>query len=135
MLPDLEEFKSFPARGPEGSHSSDINERAAAIECYLDLRIPGRPDAEVVWSNYKMEVDQWHRALDYKETYVRHFLDQSEQSIRDGAYDMHKLEMVVRALIAEAAALAPPISRPQVATENAARVDEYQATGLLRQLW
>ena len=48
MLPHIEEFKSFPARGPEGINPSDINERAAAIECYLDLRLAGRLDAEVV---------------------------------------------------------------------------------------
>jgi hypothetical protein len=35
MLPELEEFRAFPARGPEGVNKADINRRAAAIECYL----------------------------------------------------------------------------------------------------
>ncbi|MGC2224356.1 MAG: HEPN/Toprim-associated domain-containing protein, partial [Methylocella sp.] len=32
MLPDLEAFRAFPARGPEGVSGADINRRAAAIE-------------------------------------------------------------------------------------------------------
>jgi hypothetical protein len=106
MLPHLEDFASFPARGPQGINLSDINERAAAIECYLDLRLPGRPDAEVVWSNYKKEIDRWHGALNHKETYTRHFLEQSGEDIRDGSYDMRKLEAVLAVLIVEATALA-----------------------------
>ncbi|TGT57216.1 hypothetical protein EN802_34550, partial [bacterium M00.F.Ca.ET.159.01.1.1] len=35
-LPELDEFRDFPARGPDGVTNSDINGRAAAIECYLD---------------------------------------------------------------------------------------------------
>ena len=37
MLPQLEQFRTFPARGPEGIINADINGRAAAIECYLDI--------------------------------------------------------------------------------------------------
>ncbi|MCY0852503.1 HEPN/Toprim-associated domain-containing protein [Cupriavidus sp. D39] len=40
LLPDHGAFRSFPAIGPEGTRNSDINGRAAAIECYLDLRLP-----------------------------------------------------------------------------------------------
>ncbi len=36
LLPDLEEFRAFPSRGPEGVSVSDINGRAAAIECYCE---------------------------------------------------------------------------------------------------
>jgi hypothetical protein len=36
-LPDLPAFKAFPTVGPDGEGVSDINGRAAAIECYLDL--------------------------------------------------------------------------------------------------
>jgi hypothetical protein len=34
LLPDLEEFREFSTLGPEGVNISDINGRAAAIECY-----------------------------------------------------------------------------------------------------
>jgi hypothetical protein len=39
LLPDLEEFEAFATRGPEGIGISNINGRAAAVECYLDLRL------------------------------------------------------------------------------------------------
>ena len=42
-LPTLEEFRAFPARGPDGVTNADINGRAAAIECYLDVSDRGTP--------------------------------------------------------------------------------------------
>jgi hypothetical protein len=105
-LPALDALKSFPARGPEGLAATDINERAASIECYLDLNLPGRPDPVVVWSNYKKEIDRWHGALDYKETYTKHFLDQKAEALLDGSYQTDKLEAVLDAIIAEATFLA-----------------------------
>jgi hypothetical protein len=63
VLPSLEVFRSFPAKGPEGDHVADINGRAAAIECYLDHRVGGFPPPRVVWSNYKRETDCYQGAL------------------------------------------------------------------------
>ncbi len=40
VLPDHEAFGEFPAYGPQGVSTADINGRAAAIECYLDLELP-----------------------------------------------------------------------------------------------
>ncbi|MCV5296766.1 hypothetical protein OFC42_33850, partial [Escherichia coli] len=37
-LPDLPHFNQFPAIGPHGVTYENINGRAVAIECYLDLR-------------------------------------------------------------------------------------------------
>lgn len=67
LLPDLEEFKAFSTRGPEGVSVSDINGRAAAIECYLDLRLDQYPASQVTWTNYKKDIDAWHGVLDFKE--------------------------------------------------------------------
>jgi hypothetical protein len=113
MLPRLDEFQGFPARGPEGVKISDINERAASIECYLDLNLSGRPNAEVVWSSYKKEVDRWQGALHDKDTYTRRFLEQSEQNLRNGTYDVNKLEILLNAMIVEATALAAGDSKPE----------------------
>jgi hypothetical protein len=109
ILPDLEEFREFPARGPEGVNTCDINGRAAAIECYLDLDLPGYPPARVLWTNYKKEIDAWQGALEYKETYMRHFLDQASGKLHESRYNTSKLRMVLNALLDEATALAAAI--------------------------
>lgn len=101
-LPDLEELRSFPALGPEGVSESDINGRAAAIECYLDLRLKHFPPARVIWSNYKKEIDAWHGALEHKDTYFDHFMKQDAASLLDNSYDTSKLVRMLDAIIHEA---------------------------------
>jgi HEPN/Toprim N-terminal domain 1 len=104
VLPNLEEFRNFPARGPEGISTCDINGRAAAIECYLDLELSNYPPAQVIWSNYKKEIDTWQGALEHKESYMRHFLEQTGESVSRG-YDTSKLSKLLDAVIAEASLL------------------------------
>jgi HEPN/Toprim N-terminal domain 1 len=106
LLPDLEAFRQFPARGPNGVSSTDINGRAAAIECYLDLNMPGRGPAQVVWTNYKKERDVYQGALEFKEIYAKRFLQQSAQTLRDGSYDTTKLDRLIDALIEDCCRLA-----------------------------
>jgi hypothetical protein len=106
LLPDLDELKKFPARGPEGLNACDINGRAAAIECFLDLNLTGYPAAQVIWSNYKKDVDAWHGVLEHKESYQRHFFKQTDKEIKSGSYDASKLLKLLDGLIAEAAHLA-----------------------------
>ncbi len=104
LLPNLEAFASFPSRGPEGVSLADINGRAAAIECYLDLDLdlPAYGPAQVLWSNYKKEVDAWHGALEFKDSYQRHFYDQSDDALRNGPYNSTKLVKLLDTLILEA---------------------------------
>lgn len=106
MLPELEDFRVFPAQGPEGIRSSDINRRAAAIECYLDLNIGDYPSAKVLWTNYKKILGIYQGALEYKESYVKEFLKQTRESIVDGSYDTSKIEAVLDLLVAECTAMA-----------------------------
>lgn len=105
VLPDIDELRHFAALGPEGLNDCDINGRAAAIECYLDLRLPDYPPARVIWSNYKREIDTWHGALEHKESYDRHFMKQEPESLLSGSYDTTKLIKVLDALISEASRL------------------------------
>jgi hypothetical protein len=105
LLPNIDELRRFPALGPEGLNNCDINGRAAAIECYLDLEVDGYPPARVIWSNYKKEVDAWHGALEHKESYTRHFTSQTDESLRTGAYNTSKLITILDTLIAKAARL------------------------------
>lgn len=102
LLPDLDDFRSFPTRGPEGVGISDINGRAAAIECYLDLNLPSYGPAQVLWSNFKKDIEAWHGALEFKESYQRHFYDQSPEALLSASYDVSKLLKLLDALIKEA---------------------------------
>lgn len=102
IFPSLPEFTAFAARGPEGVREADINGRAAAIECYLDLKFDDELKAEVTWSNYKKEIDAWHGALNFKESYAKHFYGLSDDDLSNGSYDVSKLLKLVDAIIQEA---------------------------------
>jgi len=106
MLPELDAFRNFPAEGPEGLNLTDINRRAAAIECYLDLRLRNYGPPKVRWTNFKISVGAYHGALEFKESYVEHFLKQTMESISTGLYDVSKLEAVLDYLIAECVGIA-----------------------------
>lgn len=106
MLPELKEFRSFPAQGPQGLHNSDINRRAAAIECYLDLDVGGHPPAKVLWTNYKKSLDSYQGALEFKDSYSKEFLKQTAETLAEGEYDVRKIEAVLDLLVAECTAIA-----------------------------
>lgn len=106
VLPDIEELKSFSARGPEGVSNVDINGRAAAIECYLDLRLKDRKPPQVTWTNYKEKQQVYHGTLDYKETYAAAFYNASLESINAGQYDIAKLRLVLRTLVEQCTQIA-----------------------------
>jgi hypothetical protein len=104
LLPDLDAFRQFPARGPEGEHLADINGRAAAIECYLDHQLRDYPPPRIVWTNYKKETDTYQGALEHKESYMRAFMDLRAHSL--GGYATDKIAQVLDALVAECVAIA-----------------------------
>ncbi|MGJ8678498.1 MAG: HEPN/Toprim-associated domain-containing protein [Akkermansiaceae bacterium] len=105
LLPDITELKKFQAEGPEGVRECDINGRAAAIECYLDLDIPNAPPAKVRWSNYKENIKVWHGALENKTSYEEHFLKLSKTDVLNGNYDSAKLSKLLTKLVDEASQL------------------------------
>ena len=106
ILPELEVFRAFPSQGPEGLRQADINRRAAAIECYLDLRIGDYAPPKVLWTNFKKSLGIYQGALEYKESYVKEFLRQTPETIRAGSYDVSKIEPVLDLLIAECTGIA-----------------------------
>lgn len=106
MLPEIEQFRAFRARGPEGIVNADINRRAAAIECYLDLNYAGVLSPLVIWTNYKKDLDIYQGALENKEIHVKAFLKQTTQSIATNSYDISKINIVLDALIAECCSIA-----------------------------
>lgn len=108
-LPDHEEFKKFVTYGPDGENISDINGRAAAIECYLDLHLDQYPSAKVIWSNFKKDIGVWHGVLDFKESYSKHFYEQKDDELKNGSYDISKLSILLDSLILEAGRITPVI--------------------------
>jgi hypothetical protein len=54
-LPNLPVFKAFLTIGSSGEHKADINGRAAAIECYLDLDMHAR----VRWTSYNAKTNTY----------------------------------------------------------------------------
>lgn len=102
LLPELDCFRKFSTRGPEGLNIADINRRAAGIECYLDLKLPEQPPAQVVWSNYKPSLNTWHGALEHKDSYAKHFYRQDDTDLTSGKYDISKLQAILDILLREA---------------------------------
>ncbi len=105
-LPELEAFRAFPTQGPEGIQESNINRRAAAIECYLDPDVSEYPTMRVRWTNYKNALGVYHGRLEHKECYAKEFLKQTPQAIADGSYDTRKIEAVLDMLISECTSMA-----------------------------
>lgn len=94
-LPTLPAFTTFSTTGPNGTGSADINGRAAAIECYLDLNRPSLPSPMVRWTSYNRELDVYQGALVRKEEYGRCFHDQRS---RADDYDTTNLAAVLDAI-------------------------------------
>jgi hypothetical protein len=111
LLPDLDQLRDFPARGPSGVVRTDINGRAAAIECYLDLRLAGRPEAQVTWTNFKESMGIYQGSLDFKESYAKAFYEASSEAIATGTYDISKLKTVLDALFATCCTMSTEILR------------------------
>jgi hypothetical protein len=93
-LPDRPEFCAFETEGPSGDHAGDINGRAAAIECYLDV---GRAPV-VRWTSYNRDLDAYQGELVGKTDFMRRFL---EVAALDGSYDFSKISAIVEMLITE----------------------------------
>jgi hypothetical protein len=85
---------------------ADINGRAAAIECYLDLAFGrGRKDREpaVRWTSYNEGAESYQGALEFKEKYAKRFLN---LRTRDSNYDFSRLESVLEHIVATCVSIA-----------------------------
>ncbi len=99
QLPTLPQLAHFHTAGPNGEGVANINGRAAAIECYLDLAFgKGGKDQEpkVRWTTYNESADAYQGALMFKEAYAKRFLN---LRTRDSNYDFSKLEAVLRHIV------------------------------------
>ena len=91
-LPFLDEFKAFKTIGPTGESIEDINGKAVAIECYLDLNWESENEAVVRWSGFNKRIKQYQGELVAKEKYTKKFLRQ-KQIVQN--YDYSKLEKLI----------------------------------------
>ncbi|HME25079.1 MAG TPA: HEPN/Toprim-associated domain-containing protein [Acetobacteraceae bacterium] len=91
-LPDSPDFAEFDTIGPNGRHKTNINGRAAAIECYLDLG--NRPI--VRWTSFNSRADTYQGELIDKTRYMREFLDQRGPA---AGYDYSRIEAVLDMII------------------------------------
>lgn len=102
-LPDLKALKQVMTVGPSGRKRANINQRAAAIECYLDLAQPGLPEPVVRWGPFNKASETYHGELEHKTQYMKRFLD---LRTADPGYDFSKIESVLDAMVAECVAIA-----------------------------
>jgi len=109
ILPQLDEFESFNAFGSEGEGPVNINQREAAIECYLDLRLNDYPPARIVWTNYKKDLGIYQGSLEHKDSYTKKFMKLTRQSLSADDYDIVKLEKLLNSLISECVEMAVEI--------------------------
>jgi len=84
-LPELEEFTNFLTVGPTGETNENINGKAVAIECFLDLT---KSKPKIRWTNYNKDFDAYQGSLENKDNYVRDF--KSVKNANDN-YDFTKL--------------------------------------------
>lgn len=110
-LPALDAFKNFPTIGPDGERTSDINGRAAAIECYLDLGTAGLPRPLVRWAHFKEDVSLYQGALEQKDRYCRAFFDRAG---RGEPYNTSKLSAVLRGIVNVCTVMATEMLRKDV---------------------
>ena len=95
-LPDCELLRQFDTIGPNGGGKADINGRAAAIECYLDLQWKQTGHPVVRWTSYEKTISSYQGKLQNKGYYTRQFLSLNK---RDPEYDYSKIEAVLESLV------------------------------------
>lgn len=98
-LPDLNEFEKFPTVGPNGLTEDNINGRAVAIECFLDLTYTEHEKAMIRWSNYKKDMDTYQGALENKDYYTKKFMKLKQGGEDYESYDLSKMATLVDCMI------------------------------------
>ena len=103
QLPSLDDFLNFKTIGPTGIGRGDINGKAAAIECYLDLERNGLPDPTIRWTTFNRELDVYHGELQHKTQYMQDFLQLRAPSATDNS---KKIESVLNSLVSGCVSIA-----------------------------
>ncbi|MFY8282504.1 HEPN/Toprim-associated domain-containing protein [Pseudoalteromonas sp. SSMSWG5] len=95
-LPDLAAFSDFVTEGPTGRHNADVNGKAVAIECFLDLAFKERLEPVIRWSSRKGDANVYQGALENKDYYIKQF---KKVKSMDEPYDFSKLNLLIDRII------------------------------------
>ena len=94
-LPDHSSFENFCTVGPQGTTNENINGRAVAIECFLDLMVRDCTP-RVRWKSYIEKSGQYQGALESKERYQKDFY---KSDLIDGSYNTEKVKYLINYII------------------------------------
>lgn len=101
-LPYLDAFSCFPTLGPSGEAVEDVNGRAVAIECFLDLAFGPREPRAIRWTGFNPRRQAYQGELVAKERYAAAFFG----NVTMADYNLSKLrflwEHILQACVAEA---------------------------------
>ena len=88
-LPSLPEFERVLTIGPSGETIDDINEKAVAIECFLDL---SRSEPKIRWTNFIKDINAYQGSLENKDQFVKDFM---KIRTKVEGYNFSKLEVLL----------------------------------------
>ncbi len=89
-LPYLDAFSRFPTLGPSGEAVEDVNGRAVAIECFLDLAFGPREPRAIRWTGFNPRREAYQGELVAKERYTAAFFE----NVTKASYDLGKLRLL-----------------------------------------
>jgi hypothetical protein len=101
-LPDLDALGDIAAIGPQGAYRDDINGRAAAIECYLDLHWKANGEPTIRWTSFNQQISRYQGELIGKEAYTKRFLD---LRMKEPGYNFDGVLAVLSAIETEVVAM------------------------------
>lgn len=102
-LPNVSSFCDFLTCGPTGDSRSDINGKAASIECYLDLNRKGLPEPKIRWTSYNQDLGVYQGLLEHKQQFYKDFL--GLRKIPEN-YDNSKIDVILDAIISNCVSIA-----------------------------
>jgi len=94
-LPYCTEFENFETIGPSGLHIVNINDKAVAIECFLDFTSVGSKPL-VRWTSYSKKLNEYQGELVKKDSYVKAF---KKANLLGSNYDTEKLRKLIDYLL------------------------------------
>ena len=102
-LPDHPSFEQIITLGPAGEAIANINGKAVAIECFLDLEQQDSPEPRVRWTTYKERLGVYQGELIEKARYAKIFKKSENLN-----YDYSKLELLLEQILQECCQVAVP---------------------------